>query len=271
MPLVLTAAHHTQAGLREHNDDVVGMVMPSEPQMSAKGMIAVIADGVSGNAGGREAAEYSVHGLLADYYATPDSWPIPQALDRVIRNINRAVQKQGMASAATSGMATTLTALVVRGSAYYFAHVGDTRLYLLRDDTLIRLSTDHVLDQPGMRHVLTRAIGLDAELAIDQGSGELRAGDIFLLASDGVWGQLPEDELSWHLATLADTPGQPGATAKLLVDAALATGSKDNASAIVMHIAQLPDEHARDPLALWKIVGAIALVANLLLYLLLAG
>ncbi len=166
MPLVLTAAHHTQTGLRDHNEDFVGMVTPAEPEISTKGMIAAVADGVSGSAGGREAAEYTVRGLLTDYYATPDTWPVTQALDRVIKAINSWVQKQGSVRADAGGMATTLTALVVRGSFYYFAHVGDTRLYLLRNGSFKRLTTDHVWDRPEMRHVLTRAIGLDSQLAI---------------------------------------------------------------------------------------------------------
>lgn len=249
MPLVLTAAHHSQTGLRERNEDFVGMVTPAEPEISTKGMLAAVADGVSGSAGGREAAEYTVRGLLTDYYATPDTWPVTQALDRVLKAINHWVQKQGSTHAEKGGMATTLTALVLRGNFYYFSHVGDTRLYLLRQGTLKRLSTDHVWDRPEMRHVLTRAIGLDSQLAIDHGMGELREDDIFLLASDGVWGALPEYDLSWHLSTLDDKPDQPEATAKLLVDAALAAGSKDNASAIVVRVAQLPEENLRDALS----------------------
>lgn len=208
-----------------------------------------VADGVSGSAGGREAAEYSVRGLMTDYYATPDTWPVTQALDRVIKAINTWVQKQGSVRAEQGGMATTLTALVVRGNWYYFAHVGDSRLYLLRNGTLKRLTTDHVWDRAEMRHVLTRAIGLDSQLAIDHGMGELQQGDIFLLASDGVWGALTESDLEWHLSTLGDEPSRPDATAKLLVDAALANGSKDNATALVVRIAQLPEENLRDALS----------------------
>lgn len=249
MPLLLTAAHHTATGLREHNEDFVGMVTPAEPEISTKGMIAAVADGVSGSAGGREAAEYSVRGLLTDYYATPDTWPVTQALDRVVKAINSWVQQQGSLRSGQGGMATTLTALVVRGQHYYFAHVGDSRLYLLRGETLKRLTTDHVWDRPEMRHVLTRAIGLDSQLAIDHGMGELRQGDIFLLASDGVWGALPESDIEWHLSTLAEDPAKPEYTAQLLVDAALANGSKDNATALVLRVQQLPEENLRDALA----------------------
>lgn len=249
MPLLLTAAHHSATGLRDHNEDFAGLVTPPEPELSSKGMIAAVADGVSGSAGGREAAEYSVRGLMTDYYATPDTWPVTQALDRVIKAINTWVQKQGSVRAEQGGMATTLTALVVRGNWYYFAHVGDSRLYLLRNGTLKRLTTDHVWDRAEMRHVLTRAIGLDSQLAIDHGMGELQQGDLFLLASDGVWGALTESDLEWHLSTLSDEPSRPDATAKLLVDAALANGSKDNATALVLRIAQLPEENLRDALS----------------------
>lgn len=249
MPLLLTAAHHTATGRRERNEDFVGMVTPAEPALTAKGMIAVVADGVSGSAGGREAAEYSVRGLLADYYATPDTWPVTQALDRVIKAINRWVQQQGSLHSEAGGMATTLTTLVVRGTHYYFAHVGDSRLYLLRQGQLKRLSIDHVKDRSEMRHVLTRAIGLDSQLVIDHGMGALQPRDLFLLVSDGVWGALPEADLQWHLSTLDDDPSHPEAAAKLLVDAALANGSHDNASALVVHIQQLPEENLHDALS----------------------
>ncbi len=290
MPLILTAAHHSQEGLRDHNEDVVGMVTPPEPIISTKGMIAAVADGVSGSTGGREAAEYAVGELLTNYYTTPDDWPVTQALDHVVTAINRRVQGQESLPAKAGRMATTLTALVIRSRSYYFAHVGDSRLYLLRNGLLKSLTTDHVWDSPEKRHVLTRAIGLGSPLTIDRGMGELQAGDIFLLASDGVWGALPEHELSWHLGMLADRPESPEATAKLLVDAALAAGSRDNASALVVRIAQLPEEAPldaspdsqplrgakpianRDPFLPWKIVGAISLVVNLwLLYLLMVG
>ena len=249
MPLLLTAAHHTTAGIRERNEDFVGMVTPPEPEISTKGMIAAVADGVSGSDGGREAAEYSVRGLLTDYYATPDTWPVTQALDRVIKAINSWVQKQGSTRAERGGMATTLTALVVRGNYYYFAHVGDSRLYLLRNGTLKRLTADHVWDRPEMQHVLTRAIGIDSQLAIDHGMGELQQDDIFLLATDGVWSALPQDDIAWHLSALAGQPTQPDDVTKKLVEAALTAGSKDNATALVVRVLQLPEENLRDALS----------------------
>lgn len=250
MSLSISAGHATRAGLRERNEDFVGMVTPGEPELSTKGLIAAVGDGVSGNEGGREAAEYTVRGLLADYYATPDTWPVTQSLDRVIKALNAWVQKQGSIRRELAGMATTLTVLVVRGRFYHFAHVGDTRLYLLRGGALTRLTTDHVWDRPEMQHVLTRAIGLDSQLAIDHGMGELRERDVFLLASDGVWSAMTEYDMTRHLSELAIGRVDAARVAEALADAALAAGSQDNSSAAVLRVDALPEENLRDAVAM---------------------
>lgn len=121
MPLTVATGHATRTGPRPRNEDFVGMVTPAEPELSSKGLLAALADGVSGNDGGREASEYTVRGLLADYYATPDTWPVTQCLDRVLQATNSWVQMQGTVRPELAGMATTLTAVVVRGRHYYFA------------------------------------------------------------------------------------------------------------------------------------------------------
>lgn len=250
MPLIVDTGHATLAGLRERNEDFVGMVTPHGSELSAKGLLAAIADGVSGNDGGREASEYAVRGLLADYYATPDTWPVTQALDRVIKATNSWIQHQGSIRRELAGMATTLTAVVLRGSFYYFAHVGDTRVYLLRNGVLSRLTTDHVWDRPEMHHVLTRAIGMDSRLAIDHGMGELRVRDVFLLATDGMWAALSEVEIAAMLSDMATGNCSAADTAAALVSAALAAGSSDNATALTLKIDALPEENLRDALSM---------------------
>ncbi|MBF2976156.1 serine/threonine-protein phosphatase, partial [Pseudomonas aeruginosa] len=85
---------------------------------------------------------------------------------------------------------TTLTALVLRGTRYTLAHVGDCRAYLWRDGELLRQTSDHVWEQPHMQHVLTRALGLDQHLVVDYLEGDLEPGSQWLLVSDGVWATL---------------------------------------------------------------------------------
>lgn len=240
MALQLTAAHHTIAGLRDRNEDFVGMIMPGEPELSTKGMIGALADGVSSSKSGAEAAEYAVRRLLTDYYAKQAQGTVTDTLDQVISAINSQTNQQGATLADYGGMVTTLTALILRGNEYYFSHVGDTRLYRLRNDELEQLTIDHVADTSTKRHLLTRAIGLDSRVVIDHGAGEIETGDIFLLASDGVWAALPEHELSWHLSELVDDKRSAEGTARLLIDAAMAAGSTDNLSVLVARVDQLP-------------------------------
>ncbi|HTH43618.1 MAG TPA: protein phosphatase 2C domain-containing protein, partial [Oxalicibacterium sp.] len=256
MSLKIAAGHATRAGRRAVNEDFVGMALPDEPELSSKGVIAAIADGVSGNEGGREASAYTVRGLLGDYYATSDTWPVTQALDRVLKAINSWVQHQGSIRAELAGMASTLTALVLRGRFYYFAHAGDSRLYLLRDGKLARLTTDHVWDRPEMQHVLTRAIGLDSHLTIDHGMGALHEGDVFLLASDGMWAAITEYDLNLQLTELAAGRCDAEHAANALLDTALAAGTQDNLSALAIRVEALPEINLRDALS-----GAQALPA----------
>ena len=154
MGLQVSTGYCSHAGPREANEDFCGMATPSGAELGAKGVIAAVADGVSGGRGGREAAEYTVRGLLADYYATPDTWAVPHALDRVLNANNQWLLAQAVAHRELAGMATTLTALVLRGRRYVLAHVGDSRAYLWRDGRLARLTSDHVWDRPDMSHVL---------------------------------------------------------------------------------------------------------------------
>ena len=132
MPLELSIGHATHAGKRSRNEDFCGIVTPEGAELAARGAMLAVADGVSGNGEGREAAEYAVRGLLADYYATPETWEVPLAIERVLSAINRWLNSQGLADKSQAGMATTLSVLVLRGDRYYLGHVGDTRIYRLR-------------------------------------------------------------------------------------------------------------------------------------------
>ncbi|MCP6565580.1 protein phosphatase 2C domain-containing protein, partial [Klebsiella pneumoniae] len=77
-------------------------------------------------------------------------------------------------------------ALVLRGTRWHLAHVGDSRIYLYRDGSLTQLTEDHTWAHPELSNVLHRAVGLDARLAVDHADGELEIGDTFVLMSDGV-------------------------------------------------------------------------------------
>jgi serine/threonine protein phosphatase PrpC len=235
MPLKFEIGQSSQTGPRERNEDYVGIVTPEHAQLSTKGALIAVADGVSGNAGGGEASEMTVRTVSADYYATPDTWQPPAALDKVIIAANRWLISQANANRDLAGMATTLSLLILRGQRYYSAHVGDTRIYLLRDSTLKQLTTDHVWDRPDMRHVLKRAVGLDAHLAIDFAEGALQVGDVFALMSDGVWESLGEKAIHEGLSKFDSAQ----MVAEYLTKTALNQQSADNSSAVIVKITEL--------------------------------
>lgn len=245
MPLIVSVGYSSLLGPRPRNEDFCGVVIPEGAELETKGILAAVADGVGGGQGGREAAEYTVRGLLSDYYATPETWAVPQALDRVLQAMNRWLMAQGAVRSELTGMATTLSTVILRGSRYYTAHIGDSRIYLLRGGRLLRLSDDHVWEHPEMQHVLKRAVGLDAHMMLDHGDGELQPGDVFMLASDGVWNALGDRRIDELLKQHGDV--QEAATA--LATGATGHGAQDNCTAMVLHVEDVAQANLRDRLS----------------------
>jgi protein phosphatase len=243
--LQASLGYSSLTGPRPRNEDFCGAVTPEGPELDAKGILAVVADGLGGHANGREASEYTVRGLLSDYYATPDTWAVNKALDTVISALNRWLVSHAARTRETAGMATTLTAIVLRGRRYYLAHVGDSRIYRLRAGKLEQLSTDHVWEHPELKNVLSRAVGLDAHLSVDYADGELEAGDVFALMSDGVWCQLGDRKIADILRAESD----PQDAAARLAMSAEDSGSQDNCTALIVRIDALPADKLRDNIA----------------------
>lgn len=245
MPLQFNIGQSSLTGPRQRNEDYVGVVTPVNEQLSVKGALIAVADGVSGNAGGGEASEMTIRTVSSDYYATPDTWEPLVALDKVLTAANRWLIAQANANRDMAGMATTLSLLLLRGQRYYSAHVGDTRIYLLRDGVMKQLTTDHVWDRPDMRHVLKRAVGLDQHLAVDFGEGALQVGDVFALMSDGVWETLGEKGIHKVLG-LYDNPQM---ICDHLTKTAIEKGSQDNSTAVAIKITQLGEDTLSELLA----------------------
>ena len=202
-PLEILLGHASRTGPRPANEDFVAAAMPEGDERAAKGVLLAIADGVGGHAHGREAAEYSVRSLLADYFSTAHTWSVQKSLDTVLGAANRWLLAQSARTAETAGMATTLTALVLRGRRWHLAHVGDSRAYLWRDGALLRLSEDHTWPHPELSNVLRRALGLESRLLVDHDDGGLALGDVFVLLTDGVWNTLGDEAIAALLARQA--------------------------------------------------------------------
>lgn len=244
MALQLSFGEATATGPRAENQDAIRVVTPAPALAASKGFLFALADGVSQCADGGLAARATLQALALDYYATPETWVVAQSLDRLLVAHNRWLQANG----GGQPLLTTLTALILRGRRFTLAHVGDCRAYRCLDGEFERLSEDHVWEQPGMQHVLKRAMGLDQHLVVDYLEGELREGERFLLVSDGVWSTLGDHGIHSMLKDESD----PAAACRALVSAAHLAGSQDNASAVLVQVQNLPDNDLADTLAQLK-------------------
>ena len=222
----------SERGRRETNDDFACV---REQDGSARSVVAAIADGVSG-AGGRFAAETVVRGFLDGFQSEPATLSVERAAGRVLAAMNSWVHAQGQQDALRRGMATTFTAAILRGRRLHSIHIGDTRMYRLRDGALTLLTRDHTRDHPDMRHVLIRAVGLEETIRPDYSATDLIPHDRYLLCCDGVHASLAGHRLQKLLAERT----APDEVAQRIVTAALEAGSHDNATALVLDVLAVP-------------------------------
>ena len=234
--LVVASGLASQTGKRTANEDYCAVFEGSERERATHGLIAAVADGVGGAKGGRIAAELAVRSFIDGYYAAPSTIGVAACAAQAMTPYNRWLHRMGTIDPNMEGAATTFTALVLRGRRAHALHVGDSRAWRLRGGVLTRLTEDHVLPQPALRHVLYRALGVENDVRLDSRVEELAPHDRLLLTSDGIHGVLSERAITRVL----EERGSPQADAEALVEAALAAGSSDNVTAIVLDVIDLP-------------------------------
>ena len=230
--------HATERAARAVNEDFAAAARHA-PHEESLGFIAAIADGVSSGGQGLMAAQTSVMALVEDYFGAPATWDTTVVLDRVIGAHNSWLSAHNRRN--LEAAMSTLTAVALRGHGWTLAHVGDTRAYLLRGDECRRLTQDHALDHPDLRSQLTRAMGLDDAVRVDYLQGDLHLGDSFVLLTDGVHGCLASAQI--QALALQGTAQQ---ASEALVRAALAAGTQDNATALVVRVQGLARARLED-------------------------
>lgn len=163
--------------------------------------IAVVCDGVGSALMGAEAAKRTCHFLVNSLKNRPKTWTLEKSIKHFIENINHLLYKESMADYEREELVTTLTLVVIEGTRLYGANVGDSRIYLQRDNNLTQLSDDHAMDEKGMENVLTSAIGLEESVDPFYFENNLQAKDRILLCSDGLYNELSAVELqeSMHM------------------------------------------------------------------------
>jgi serine/threonine protein phosphatase PrpC len=234
--------------LRQNNEDSFGYWEPEDDQQFLrKGRLAVVADGMGGYEGGQEASRLAVETLMEVYRDFGGDDP-QAALVEALQTAHEQIREYSFAHPELRGMGTTCTAAAIVQDALYYVHVGDTRLYLIRDGQITRVTRDHSyvgrLVESGMisleeaenhpqRNILTAALGTNPDLIMDSPGQPkpLRPEDVLLICSDGLWGQVRDSEI---LDAVENKSAEQ--TGRKLIELARERGGPDNITVEVLRL-----------------------------------
>lgn len=245
--LRITVGQYSDKGRKETNQDFHGVYIPREPQLSAKGIAIAIADGISSSDVSDVAAQYSVSGFLEDYFCTSDAWSVKKSAEHVLTATNSWLHSQTQQSQhrydRDRGYVCTFSGIVLKSTTAHLFHVGDARIYRLRGGKLERLTEDHRVRVSAQQSYLARALGMDRKVDIDYQALQLETGDVFLLATDGVYEYTDAATVTAAIATNGENFD---AAARAIVEAALERGSGDNVTLQILRINELPAPEANE-------------------------
>ena len=240
LPAGILSAFRTDVGkVRANNQDAL--------IVSEKLRLYGVADGMGGHKGGEVASTSARDDLLR---ALEGKTPSVAALSGAIEEVNRQIYHQQEHDDALTGMGTTLSVLWMSDNFVYIGHVGDSRVYLLRDGEFKQMTLDHSLVEQlvregvlteeeaqnhPMRNIITRAIGTDESVEVDVVVEERRKGDLWLACSDGLHGLVDDRQMRDALRQYA-----PEKAADVLLKAALDAGGRDNVTLVIVHDGEEP-------------------------------
>jgi len=250
-PLVHYASR-TDVGMRRAaNQDSLTVRLCSEyEEWSQSGHLFVVADGMGGHSVGDLASRIAVESLPLAYFKM-DATSLSERLVGALTAANRSINDKARENPEFADMGTTCTALSLSSEGAYIGHVGDSRAYRVRNGIIQQLSFDHSLqwemirqgratmdnvDMLHPRNVITRCLGPDQNVAIDvEGPFDVRAGDQFVICSDGLTGHVSDTEIG---AVASSMP--PTESSRLLINLANCRGGADNITVVVAHVEQYP-------------------------------
>jgi serine/threonine protein phosphatase PrpC/predicted Ser/Thr protein kinase len=247
--LKISVGQFSDKGRKETNQDFHGVLIPDEPLLSLKGIAVVLADGISTSKVSRVAAESAVKGFLTDYYCTSESWSVRTSAQRVLEATNSWLHSQTRSQYAYDkdrGYVCTLSAMVIKSTTAHLFHIGDSRIYRLSGNTLEQLTNDHRIVISSQQSYLGRALGVNSQIEIDYQMMRLEPGDVFVLATDGIYEHLS----ARRIAKVVNEGGADlDAAAKGIVDQAFEAGSEDNLTVQIVRVDELPDGAAAEVFA----------------------
>ncbi len=239
--LKINLAQSSDAGIKDQNEDSYGIITPEGQLLDNKGIAAIVADGMGSCAFPKEASEYVVKGFFSDYYSTPESWTVKTSAAKVLTALNSWLYGKSTEDHAKAYV-TTFSSLIIKSTTAHILHIGDSRIYRLRDGNIEQLTTDHRIWISKEKNYLSRAVGVDLHLDIDYKAVDLEVDDVFVMTTDGIHDYMSDNQIkdivsqSTNLNVLADQ----------LISTALSQGSHDNVTSQIIHIEALPSQQANE-------------------------
>ncbi|MGB9115590.1 protein kinase domain-containing protein [Bradyrhizobium sp.] len=245
--LQISLGQYSDKGRKATNQDFHGALIPNEPLLSLKGIAIVMADGISSSSVSHIASESAVKSFLTDYYCTSESWSVKTSAQRVLAATNAWLHSQTRRSQYAydkdKGYVCTLSAMVIKSTTAHIFHAGDCRIYRVAGNALEQLTDDHRVIVSSEQTYLGRALGINPQIEIDYQALPVEKGDIFLLATDGVYEHVNARSI---VNTINDNPKDLDKAAKIIVDEAFQRGSPDNLTIQIARIDQLPGGEASE-------------------------
>jgi len=245
--LTVSIGEYSTKGRKEVNQDFHDICVPQEPQLTNKGIAIALADGISSSEVSQTASKTSVTSFLMDYFSTPESWTVQKSAQRVISATNSWLYAQTRQSQyrydANKGYVCTFSAMVIRSTTAHIFHVGDARIYRLRNDKMEQLTEDHRMWITHEKSYLGRALGVDSDLKIDYDTVPVEIDDIFLFMTDGVYEYVSS---ALMISIIEACDGDLNAAAKQIVETAYENESDDNLTIQIVKVETLPDKDANE-------------------------
>lgn len=239
--LQISVGQCSVAGRKAQNQDYSAFCLPKEPQLALKGAALALADGIGSSPVSQVASATAVNSFLNDYFCTPEAWSVRHAAECVLSAINSWLHSQTRRSEyrfdRDRGYVCTFSALIVKARTLHLLHIGDSRIYRIRNQTLELLTKDHRLWLSEEESYLSRALGMEEAALIDYQALPLQQDDIYLLASDGVYEFVDPGYL---LEALQGAASDLDVLAQRIVQQALEAGSDDNLTVQLLRIDALP-------------------------------
>lgn len=236
---------------RAHNEDSCILCVPEERVgPGEQGLLFAVADGMGGVSGGEFASRLALQTLADEYFGTAGG-SIPSRLREALRKANQRIYEEAEHNPQYHGMGTTVSAVVVQGDCAYVAQVGDSRVYMSRDNgTIWQITDDHslvaeqvrngVLSEEearthALKNLITRAVGTKDSIEIDLFAVRLQEKDTLLICSDGLSNVVKDDEIA-HTLKANTVQG----AARVLVGRALEGGGPDNITVVLLRVMKCP-------------------------------